>query len=426
MDKLAVTTACLEADYPPESTAAMLKLAEDQSTLAAAWDAWHDNDATDFCEAVETIIGEACTMCEDCGRITWRDEMTWTAHETSICDAYCLSDYDSCERCGQWHPSGDMTRVGDYDRYCDRCRDCVLWYCDSCDEYFHQDDGHGHDDDDENVCDCEAPRRRFAFPANGAGTIGEDERLTVHLPRGEVDEAGLLAIKRLVAQSSPGRGQEAYAAVDSIGATWQTKRGNFTRRLSSALHKVGVKVGDGVLSEVGNLARAHSSGEAAWEVELTRDLNQSAGDFYHGESCWWGSSDSYGGSRCCLKQWGGLGMRTYADADSPTYSPTGRAWVQPLGADLRPTHDANGARAYVVYNGYGQLEGYTAARIVAYLTGYTYRRVTLDVGGQFVNGDVGYLIADESTCEAIHSLSYSYDAHDVRDARTFDQKESAA
>jgi hypothetical protein len=113
------------------------------------------------------------------------------------------------------------------------------------------------------------------------------------------------------------------SAIDEIGPLWQAKRGNFTKRLSSALHKRQIKLAPEMIAQVGNICRSHTSDNASWDVEFTRNLNLPAEDFYHEDSCWW---QSYSESRCALKSWGGLGMRTF-DSDGTV---SGRAWVQPL------------------------------------------------------------------------------------------------
>jgi hypothetical protein len=75
-----------------------------------------------------------------------------------------------------------------------------------------------------------------------------------------------------------------------------------------------------------------------------------------------------------------------------------------LNDNLEPTDDAIRAHAYVVYNGYGDLSGYEPARMVAYLTGRTYAKIELYITGQYVNGNKGFLVADQATCDAIALL----------------------
>ena len=354
-----------------------------------------------------------CCSCQVCARRRCGERVDWTCEICDQCED-CCSCY-VCESCSERVSDEDVTHVGD-EPYCSDCLANYCSYCDTCEEWHHDDDDHEHDD-----CDCEAPFRRFSFPANGAGVIGADERLEVALPAGTVDDEGMDAIRGLLCRALPHiNATTIYATMHEVGPLWQARRGNFTRRLSSALHKHGAKLSPGVLSEVGNLARQHSSDGAKWHVEVTRAFNESADHFYHEDSCWW---PTYGGnrpgsaltSRCCLKSWGGIGLRSFADGD--TWRPAGRAWIQPLTVDLEPTHDATGAHAYVIYNGYGNIDGYVAARIVAHLTSKSYRKITFYVSNQYVNGDVGYLVADEATCADTERVTLSNDPHDMADEK---------
>lgn len=456
LDKLIYCTA---AGFPAEVTTAILALIDDTSLLSEAHDAWNEwgeGDIEDLIEAITEVTGDLCSFCEKCSDLMWNDDSTMVDGGDRVCDENCRDDYYVCYHCEDWFK--ETTSVGDRE-YCENCLEnqcsfctwCDRWilgettsvgdneccnsclssnfsYCDNCEEYYHDEDDN-HDHDSESGCDCDVPHFYFKFPADGHGLVQQDERLTVELPKGTIDNEGITRIKKLL-NDELGWSQ-AYivnAVIDEIGPVWQTKRGNFTRRLSSTLYKQGnIKLQPTVVSEVGNIAQAHSSSGATWHVEFTRDLNQSADYFYHDDSCWW---QSYSYSRCALKNWGGLGLRTFYGADTSNHSPSGRVWVQPLrntDRGLVPTHDAEGADAYVIFNGYAALSGYMAARIVAHLAGRTYRRVLLNTERMYVNGDTGYLVADEATCENTESLNFYFGEHDQQDARTYlDKKEAAA
>lgn len=393
---------CLNEGFPASLTTAMLTIAGDETTLQEAWDAWkvvyYAQRPEDFISAVGEMTSVQCMFC-DCGRLVWVDDDTTTvANGDRVCDAVCLHNYSSCYNCDEYHYDDSVIYVSGR-TYCDGCRDNDCTYCEECEEWFLDSANHDHG------CDCAPPHARFSFPADGHGTVRQNERLTVELPKGTIDDEGISRITRLLQKSIPDP-YIAAAIVGEVGPIWQAKRGNFTRRLSSAFHARGVKLAAGVVSEIGNLARAHSSDAADWHVEFTRDLNESAEHFYHGESCWWGSHSE---SRCCLKNWGGLALRTFTDVDDE--HPSGRAWVQPLGADMCPTHDTVGARAYVIYNGYGDLSGYTAPRLVAHLTSRSYRKIGFCAEYQYVNGEVGYLVADEATCTETETIGFCYDPH---------------
>lgn len=404
---------CLERNFPAPLTEAMLALLaspSDVGRLQVARTVWIvlNGDDDEFADTVEEITGDSPVFCDDCGKVVWEFHNT----DLEVCDS-CLNNYGRCDYCE--NVTRETTDVGS-NTVCESCLGNHYAYCGTCEEYIDNDnDEHGH------TCTCDAPHLRFEFPNDGHGTVSQNERITVELPKGTIDDEGMRHISNLVEQAIANSPDDQFFYIDlmqEVGPLWQMKRGNFTRRLSSVLHSQHqFKLPSGVLSEVGNIARAHSSDDAEWHVSFTRHLNGSAEDFCHDESCWF-TGGRYGKSRCALKQWGGLALRTWDDDCNGVYRgmPNGRAWVQPLNADLNPTHDIANAHAYIVYNGYGDLEGYVAARIVAHLTSLTYRKVEFYASPQFINGDTGYLIADETTCSETGQVQYSYDEHYKTDA----------
>jgi hypothetical protein len=421
---------------------------DDSDVLEAAWYAYPDT-TSGFTALVERITGKAVvfcwcdipayldettningdpvcgsclddnyTSCYECSTYVDDDDVIYARNGNGYCENCIASYYTYCGWCEEYVPDGTLSHTNSNGAVCESCLDNNFSWCDSCDEYYHYDDGHDHG------CDCEAPQRQFLFPANGAGTVRNEERLTVELAKGTIDDVGMNAIAHAVEAATGLAYWESRDMVAEVGPTWQSRRGNFTRRLSSACYKKhAIKLDSATISTVGNLARAHSSEDSTWHVEFTRHLNADPAEFAHEDSCWW---QSYYGSRCCLKNWGGIGLRSYEEG-ADRECPEGRAWVQPLNDELRPTHDAVNAFAYVVYNGYGEIDGYKAARIVAHLTGRTYRKVSFSAYGQYVNGDSGYLVADEATCEANAHLSIrSLAEHDKLDAYLIDPLSTGA
>lgn len=393
-------------------------LVGDPTGLEAAWEAYRATveapDATLFATAVTDVVGTACEVCSDCGSPAWEDDGDYADD-----DFVCVDCERRCQRCDGcqdlYRDHRSMTFVG-ASVYCTPCRDSRCSRCDYCDEWYHDDDRELHSHD----CDCEAPHPRFRFPAAGPLTVENDDRLLVELAIGTIDPRGIDEIvEKLWSDLRPQLArfdwrEDVARSVVALDPRWQTRRGNFTRRLSSALYeRHGIKLAPPLISQIGNIARLHSSGSCMWFLEFTRDLNQPPEAFYNGASCWW---DEYAASRCALKSWGGLAMRSYAASEDPADEPAGRAWVQPLNGALQPTHDAAGAHAYLVYNCYGNLEGYTAARLVAHLASRTYRKVACSLEGQWVNDDAGYLVADQATCERVTQLSVTHGGHDLLDA----------
>lgn len=402
----------LDKEFTVEDAVAILDLAKYPRPLGDVWNQVKGADNVDgdrdlFMEVMEHVVGDV-TFCKDCEEIAWRDDCTWI-DDGHVCDSSCLDSYTCCDGCSEWVDRYDIVDV-DSTSYCEDCVSHYCSWCDECDMYYDNDNSDEHEHNDS--CDCEAPRPKFTFPANGNGTVRQNERLRVTLPSGTISKEGVQEIKYAVTGSNLHPDGHDWLFVDTIhniDPTWQKKDGNYTRRLSKALYKEhNVKVPPALLSEIGNIARRHTSTTNSFHVEFTRDLNGSAEDFYHDDSCWW-SSHAY--SRCAFKSWGGVGLRSFEN-DNIDY-PNGRAWVQPLDSDMRPTHDTANAFAYMVYNGYGKLDGYNAVRIVAHLTGRTYRKIPLSFQPQFVNGDMGYLVADEATCKATDSVSFYADSHEI-------------
>ena len=375
-------------------------------TLQDAYDEATAQDVDDetFRTEAERILSRTVYTCEDCDQLSFEDDGTYVYDGDRFVCASCWDNYSSCDSCGYTAYSDSFRYVPNEGDYCESCFNDQFRYCEDCDEYVRAD---GHDDHEPENCECDAPHLHFTFPANGHGTIAQDERLTVTLPAGAISPEGIQAIIATVHEATEGLSCGYVAdVVTALEPTWQTARGNFTRRLSSALYKAHkVKLLPATISAIGNVAREHSSSDSSYDVEVTRNLNLPAEDFYHEDSCWW---QSYSAGRCALKNWGGLGIRTFDDHGTVT----GRAWVLPLTEDLRPTHDTMTPAAYVVYNGYGNLEGYVATRIVAYLAGMTYRKVSLTLRPMFVNGSKGYLVSTEETCQSTPEVNYDGEGHE--------------
>jgi len=205
----------------------------------------------------------------------------------------------------------------------------------------------------------------------------------------------------------------------AIGAQWQARDGNYAKRLSRHAYKAHqLKLTPEVMSQVGTIARDHSTAVSV-TIEVSRELNESAGYWYHEDSCWW---NSYSESRCALKTNGGFGLRSFSTGD-PYADVTGRAWVLPLRLNENgyplPTFDTRTPDAFVVFNGYGDLSGYTPARILAHMAGWTYRKIGFECNPMYVNAG-GYLIAPEDIAGRYTdgSLHLSVDQH----ARLYDDE----
>jgi hypothetical protein len=362
-------------------------------------------DRGDFVTRVRQAVADLDSVnvvwCESCDEPVKLDEAEAVNGDYYACSSCYEEHYRSCDDCGRTVYYEDMIGTLSEEYVCQRCCDRNYSFCEECDGYYHSSYSDEHDHN--GGCDCESPAQTFAMRNDGEPVVNQDERVTIALPAGVISEEGIHSIVRLVREhyyaldadsedyESRSRWWNLSHEVYSMDARWQTKEGNFTKRLSKLAHKSqGLKVPPAMLSAVGCIARDNSHGSEL-ELEFTRNLNLSAADFYHEDSCWW---QSYSESRCALKTNGGIGMRTF-QGDGVT----GRAWVMPLRADedggLEATFDSLTPDAFMVFNGYGDLSGYTPARIVAHMAGLTYRKIEFGCSPMYVNGGSGYLVASE-------------------------------
>lgn len=362
--------------------------------------------------------------CESCEEPLRTESAESIGNGSHACESCFEDNYRSCDDCGSVRHFDDMYYVGD-SYVCEGCINSNYSHCDECDTYYHHDYSSDHR---HGGCDCDPPTLAVQM-RHGEATLTEDDRVTISLPSGMISEEAMRSIVRLVQNhandiytavyqslyeevlEAGGNPYSIYENKDLQAAdaernkwwnfapevfrmdpNWQTREGNFTKRLSKLAHKSqGLKVAPDLLTKIGNIARENSVG-SDYEVEMTRDLNLPAENFYHEDSCWW---QSYSESRCALKNNGGIGMRTFNDYGSVS----GRAWVMPLrlveGDRLEPTFDGLAPDAFMVFNGYGDLSGYTPARLVAQMAGMTYRKVGFDANPMYVNNNNGYLVTSE-------------------------------
>lgn len=362
-------------------------------------------------------------FCADCANPEDFDRrMFWVLGAQRVVCSPCYGErYDLCYSCENSYLMVDMTSIDD-ELICNNCRNSYYRWCETCDSWYHYEDSgsHRHRDD----C-CESPAMEFKIRNDGQEPLAQDTRVKVTLPAGQISEEGLGSIGNMLRNHGYGLQRAAYtwdadnpeteayrcyqqavaeyakwrslaSQLHELGDQWQTKEGNYTKRLSRLAYKqFGLKIPPALLSEVGNVASDHSR-PVDHELEVTRNLNLSASEFCNDESCWW---ESYSYSRCNLKTNGGFGLRTFGDVGYYGESVLGRAWVMPLKQTDRgrlvSTFETLEPAALVVFNGYGNLDGYTSARILAHMYGWTYRKITFTCDRMYVNSESGYLIAPE-------------------------------
>jgi hypothetical protein len=383
---------------------------------------WTDDfSASSEGDVCTPCLDESFVYCDDCEEYVRNDDSHSVQSGETVCDS-CIGNYSFCNDCEEYVGMYDVVEVG-WDHYvCESCREGSYGYCDGCDSYYHYDNG-GCENDGCQDCDCESPVQSFTIRNDGNDPLANDTRTTINLPAGEISEEGLEQIRRLIQSVGssivlPSEGYNPATCdysdewkqareeqikwfqlarnLEGLGGQWQSKEGNYTKRLSRLAYKQhGLKVPPHVISEVGNIGSANSGG-VNHNIEVTRNLNLSAYDFGHEDSCFW---QSYFSSRCTLKSEGGFGIRSFNPGGGQWgNSVTGRAWVFPLKQEngaLVPTFNTETPDAFVVFNGYGDLGGYTGARIMSHMAGMTYRKVTFYADPIYVNSEAGYLVAPE-------------------------------
>jgi hypothetical protein len=313
--------------------------------------------------------GDGDQYCEDC--------------DTAPCE--CAT----CDYCEERTTSRTTTTLSGSE-VCNSCLGDNYSYCEDCDGYYHDDDVNDHDHSDDGC--CESPQLNFTIRNDGCEPLANDTRTTITLPAGTISDEGIDQIKLYLHRQ--GERNLAYD-LDKLGDKWQTREGNYAKRLSRHAYKTHqVKLTQDIMSQVGCIARDHST-QVSSEIDVTRDLNQSAEYFYHEDSCWWGG---YSESRCALKTNGGFGLRSFSG-----HSTSGRAWVMPMrlteNGQLTPTFNTMTPDAFVVFNGYGDLSGYAAPRILAHMAGWTYRKISFSCAPMYVNSSGGYLVAPENIAD---------------------------
>lgn len=326
-----------------------------------------DDSSARFTQVAVQVSGERVYWCEECGKPHWSWSFFGYARGISL---------DVCEGCLE-----------------------EFYYCDDCDEYDRE--PHEHEDEDEDSW-CQAPNLEFRFPCASAegGFIAHDDRTLIDMPAGLVSAVGMSEIARYVYNRTNWIGGFDHVLHGDFSPEWVNKHGNMTKRLAKFYLQHGYKLSPEHLAEVGNIARRHTCTETRFEVEVTRDLNLPAADFFYGGSCWWGG---YARGRCALKQCGGLAIRTF---DGHLVS--GRAWIMPLrrnGSELTLHEHAHDADAFCLFNTYGQ-DGYQLARLVAQMTGMSYRKVNLVCKPMYINDNKGFLIAPEQICQQTTELAF--------------------
>lgn len=172
-------------------------------------------------------------------------------------------------------------------------------------------------------------------------------------------------------------------------------KGEYVGRLPTRISKYyklaySAKLDTETLSELGNIARAHTCAGAKYYFDFDQELAWRDGDFGDDGSCYWGGKHD---AREMLRDHGAYAIRFYHQGqvnlgldgkDTTVYTGYGRAW-------LVPWRDC-----FVAFNSYGQ-ELSTVSFVLARYLKRHYQRIELfnndkTRGMLWINGGTGYAI----------------------------------
>ena len=222
---------------------------------------------------------------------------------------------------------------------------------------------------------------------------------TVAIPSNLVDNGARTKITHLLADTFGVTPPADYVTPDFWD--WTTKRGNFTKRLNKWLKSHGHKASNDFLGTVGSIAGLSVTETHTYTFDFDRRITWRAGDFGDHGSCFTSRGGSNSAAVDMIRDNGGFALRFYNEEGKGI----ARSWVAP--------HEG----LHVVFNGYNRtsasgdyapadgLSTLAQARILAHITGGTYRKVSVcnngdEDGTLYTNSGNGYLIGDFDAIEA--------------------------
>lgn len=216
---------------------------------------------------------------------------------------------------------------------------------------------------------------------------------------GYVSEVGINQIKNTLVYHI---GDKGYWIPEDFEWSWKTKRGTLPKRLSAHFWKEhGIKLTQEAMEQIGNLGRTHASEGRKYYYDITDQFDWNMGDFGDSGSCFWGSRED---ARYMLSDNGGLAFRLW-DFEDENYG-LARCWLVPVDEKYA-----------IIFNGYSRQGRQTVhlARILATITGYTYRKIDYlcnygsDCGMLYINGGVGYAIGPQAVVENLDRYDFRWD-----------------
>jgi hypothetical protein len=240
-----------------------------------------------------------------------------------------------------------------------------------------------------------------------------DTRFTLDMPLGTISESGMILIMRHINAQRANEGiwkdknpDSKFTYLNSLPEDWAwiwivTGKGDyvgtFPKRVSKFYHKEQqLKCPPEFLTELGNIARAHSSDAITYHFEFVNHANWNAGDYGDHGSCWWGS---YSDGKDTFFDNGGMAIRFY----DPLGNGVGRAWVV--------AH----RDVFILFNGYGLVGDPTLimARVMATHLGLSYKKIDLSNHGEsgetiYINGGSGYVIGHTDDIAKIDEHDFEF------------------
>lgn len=252
--------------------------------------------------------------------------------------------------------------------------------------------------------------------------IEPEHRYTLALPGEGVDETGQEKIAHLMKKAIAKKKGVGYTASD-IGIRWPDTwtwrwhqpngkyAGNLTKRIQSLLFKeFGVKTEPAMMTEIGNLAKIHSSDALEIHFDLTHDLEATLGKFGDETTCFHVGDNTIS----LLLGVGAWAMRLWAGPKS--VQGIGRMWIvpwaglgpEPIPADPLEPYALLGFNAYGMLKKeyqnqqweaeeggggqvrkYGQMQTLDYSRLLALFLGQSYVHIHLAAMGKTTTGEGG-------------------------------------
>lgn len=327
--------------------------------------------------------------------------------------AWCLPCFEplreerglvACDYCRVYIDEDDIRELLD-SAYCPQCYNDETFFCERCDERVPNGYAYEHEHNSECSEDCESPMRAFSIDvtdANG-GTLTHDTVLRVAL-EDTVDSYVVDQIRHDVLSwvRTQESARENWIYLDGplrfADPTYKTAEGVYAKRVRKVVYETTKEYSQffekplslpaDLLASIGTKAR-EASKPLEFNVMITRDLDNDPEFYANEDSCWW---TDYAYSRCTLKSNAGFALLA-RERGRWGENTTGRTWVIPceIGEDNRLVPTFAKAQAYMVFNGYGDLEEGVGARLLAHMTGWavTSRRPTFRTSdaNMYINTD---------------------------------------